>query len=104
VRPCRHRAHAGETTAVFLLEDSAATRADWPHAFRLTYTVTLTARALRVHLAVAHTGPASAAPFSFTSALHTYLAVHRIEDVRVTGFQHLSYTDKMRGSAQVRRG
>ena len=99
----RHEATAAATTAVFVLEDTPETRAEWPHTFVLAYTVTLAARALRTALAVTHRGAATDAPFSFTAALHTYFAVERIGDVRVTGLHGLRYTDKMRAGAQAGR-
>ena len=82
-----------------MLEDTDATRAEWPHAFRLEYTVVLSARSLRTALHVVNRGSDQA--FSFTTALHTYFAVRRIEDVRVVGLKGLRYTDKMRNAAQV---
>lgn len=95
-----HEAQAAATTAVFVLEDTDATRADWPHRFRLEYTVVLGPRTLRTALHVANRNDADA--FTFTTALHTYFAVRRIEDVRVVGLHGLRYTDKMRNAAQVR--
>ena len=85
-----------------MLEDTDATRADWPHRFRLEYTVVLGPRTLRTALHVANRNDADA--FTFTTALHTYFAVRRIEDVRVVGLHGLRYTDKMRNAAQVRSG
>jgi len=54
------------------LVDSEATRAVWPHAFSVLYTVTLTDGALSMRLEVTNTGEG---PLSFTGALHTYLKV-----------------------------
>jgi len=95
---------ATSTTAVFVLEDSEATRAEWDHRFRLEYTVRLDARTLRTQLTVInrHDGGDANATFAFNTALHTYFAVTNIAGVRVTGLKGLVYTDKMRNAARVR--
>jgi glucose-6-phosphate 1-epimerase len=54
------------------LEDDDATRQVWPHPFRLRLFVQAHPAALDVTLAVRNTGTE---PFSFTAALHSYLAV-----------------------------
>jgi glucose-6-phosphate 1-epimerase len=61
---------AGAWRAV--LGDDAATRAIWPHAFELTVTATAVGDRLDTELAVHNPGDA---PFTFTAALHGYLAV-----------------------------
>lgn len=64
------------------LVDDAATQALWPHAFRLELTVRVEGRTLSVALAATNTGDA---PFDFTAALHTYLAVRQVEGTRLSG-------------------
>lgn len=76
-----------------VLTDSEATRALWPHSFRATLTVTLTPQGLRTALDVANTG---AAPWSFTTALHTYLRVDEIADARLEGLQGAARWDAVR--------
>lgn len=76
-----------------VLTDSDASRALWPHGFRATLTVTLTPRGLRTALDVVNTG---AAPWSFTAALHTYLRVDEIADVRLEGLQGAARWDAVR--------
>ncbi len=63
--------HQGDGVAVLALEDSPATRALWPHAFALRYTVTLGGPTLTAALQVRNAG---AAPLAFEALLHTYIA------------------------------
>jgi glucose-6-phosphate 1-epimerase len=76
----------------FKLMDSDATRFVWPHAFTLTYTVSLSPQGLRTVFKATHAGDK---PFTCQALLHTYLAVPRIEDVRVRGLTGLAVFDKM---------
>jgi glucose-6-phosphate 1-epimerase len=55
-----------------VLVDGAATRAIWPHAFALTLTASATGDRLDTVLEVHNPGDA---PFTFTAALHGYLAL-----------------------------
>jgi glucose-6-phosphate 1-epimerase len=63
--------------------DDDATRAIWPHAFRLRLYVGVTA-SLRLMLAVENTGDA---PFSCELALHTYFDVGDVETASVHGLE-----------------
>jgi glucose-6-phosphate 1-epimerase len=63
--------HQGDGVAVLALSDSEATRALWPHAFSLRYTVTFDGPTLTTALAVTNSG---AAPLAFEALLHTYVA------------------------------
>ncbi len=81
-------------TVQFRLQDSDATRALWPHVFSAEYSVTLAGEALVLALSVRNTG---AVPYSFTAALHTYLRVTDIEQVRLKGLQGLRYSDTANG-------
>lgn len=71
-----------------LLEPAA--RATFPHDFLAEVTVLLSERRLDVELAVRNTGTA---PFTFTAALHTYLAVPEIERSALQGLGGSEYTD-----------
>ena len=84
----------GRARAVLRLADSDATRALWPHAFRLELTVTVGGATLEALLAITNTG---AAPFAFTAARHTYLRVIDIREATVHGLQGAHYRDKARG-------
>lgn len=75
------------------LRDDDASRALWPQAFRLALRLTLTPGALRLALDVHNTG---AEPWCFTAALHTYLQVDDIADVRLEGLQGAQRWDAVR--------
>jgi glucose-6-phosphate 1-epimerase len=76
--------------AVLALQDSPATRAIWPYAFRLEYRVELGGQELAMRLRVVNTGTQA---FSFTAALHTYLRVEDVRRVAVEGLKGLRYAD-----------
>ncbi|MFT5739084.1 MAG: glucose-6-phosphate 1-epimerase [Gammaproteobacteria bacterium] len=80
--------------AILQLEDSAATRAIWPHAFRATLTVTVAGSLLRLEFKVQNTG---ATPFTFTAALHSYLQVHDISKTVVENLGNSRYWDAVTG-------
>jgi glucose-6-phosphate 1-epimerase len=83
--------HANETPEVVLeLVDDAATRAMWPHAFRLRLSVALGAR-LRLTLTVENTGTE---PFVFEVALHTYFAVGDVQTASVHGLEGVPCTEQ----------
>ncbi|MEO6061720.1 MAG: D-hexose-6-phosphate mutarotase [Thermoflexales bacterium] len=84
----------GEAMAEFVLRDSEATLAVWPHAFRATLTVHAGGPRLRVALGVTNTG---AQPFSFTAALHTYIRVADLAQTTLKGLAGLSYLDHQNG-------
>lgn len=85
-------------TLALRLEDSAATRALWPHAFEATLAVSLSPRGMRAALSLRNTG---AAAFSFTAALHTYLRVEDIADVRLEGLEGAPLWDAVRDVRQI---
>jgi glucose-6-phosphate 1-epimerase len=87
----------GRTRAVFTLADDAATRALWPHAFRLRYAVTV-GRDLELDLRVDNAGDTA---FRYEEALHTYLAVDDIRRTTVDGLAGTPYLDKVRDFARV---
>lgn len=76
------------------LADDEATRRLWPHRFRLDLRTRLADDALEIMLDVANTDDT---PWSFTAALHTYLAVDAVSRVRVEGLHRLTYEDTLRG-------
>lgn len=77
-------------TVRMLLRDTDETRAIWPHEFRAELAVVL-ADTLRVTLSVTNRG---AAPFSFTTALHTYFRVDDVARASVVGLQGVPFIDK----------
>ena len=76
--------------------DSAMTRTIWDHAFCLVLAARLGPGWLELHLQAANTGRT---PWSFTGAIHTYLQVGDVRDVRLTGLQGLTYEDMVDGNA-----
>ena len=72
----------GEVCLVLRLSDSAETRAVWPHAFELRYTVTLRDASLSTDVQLRNAG---GEPLEFTAALHTYLATPQVGGGRGLG-------------------
>ncbi len=88
----------GPASAVFELEANAATRAIWPQAFKAQLQVTVGGATLETTLSVENSG---AGELSFTAALHTYLRVGEIEQVRLDGLHGLRYRDTARGGSEA---
>jgi glucose-6-phosphate 1-epimerase len=82
----------GAAHALFRLADDASTHALWPHAFACEVEVTALGGSLTIELRVTNAGPGA---FDFTTALHTYLRVHNVQDVRIAGFCGAHYRDKV---------
>jgi len=81
-----------------VLHDGDATRAFWPHAFRAELRVSLRPGSLRMALIVDNTG---SAPWTFAAALHTYLRVDEIANVRLEGLQGANRWDAVRDDRHV---
>ncbi|MBX3464327.1 MAG: D-hexose-6-phosphate mutarotase [Planctomycetes bacterium] len=83
--------HANDTPEVVLeLTDDEATRAMWPHSFRLRLSVVLGAK-LRLGLTVENTG---GEPFAFEAALHSYFVVGDVRTASVHGLEGLPCTEQ----------
>lgn len=78
----------GRSQAVLALESNMSTLGLWPGHFSAVYTVTLTSDSLAMELKVTNTGTSA---FSFTAALHTYLAVGDIGTSRLYGLRGNEY-------------
>jgi glucose-6-phosphate 1-epimerase len=78
-----------------VLRDTDETRALWPHGFELELTVAVTGQRLDVELYALNTGETT---WPFAAALHTYLAVSDLTQVRVQGLDGLHYVDSVTGS------
>ena len=87
--------------ALLRLTDSAQTHAWWPHAFEAELALTLSPGALLVALSVRNTG---AAPWDFTTALHTYLRVDDIAHVQVEGLDGCARWDAVTDTHSVQQG
>lgn len=84
-------------TAMFRLSSNADTQAIWPARFVADLTVNVHANTLNLGFAVRNLG---AEPIAFTCALHTYLRVHAIEQVEVSGLAGVTYNDTTREGHQ----
>lgn len=100
--------HVGDGAVQLSLEDSDATRAVWPHAFKLVYKVAFDATKLTTTLDVINphaSADAPSAPFSFEALLHTYLSLSAlggdISSVRVHGLTGVDYLSKPEGGARL---
>lgn len=74
----------------FTLADGAMSRQQWPYAFALELDVTLNPNALRIDLLVRN---ADVRPWSFTSALHTYLRVPDVTRMELLGLEDTAVWD-----------
>ena len=79
------------TRAAFALDSSEATRALWPHDFRLELAVTVGGDRLEVQLRIENRGRDA---FPFTGALHTYLGISDVAAARLEGLRGLRYTNR----------
>lgn len=76
--------------AALRLESDDASRGVWPHDFAATLVLSIGPSSIDVALRIENTGSDSMA---FSVALHTYLAVNRIEAALVLGLGGCSYRD-----------
>jgi glucose-6-phosphate 1-epimerase len=96
----------GDGSVTLSLADTEATRAVWPHAFKLVYRVSFDGTALGTALEV-HNPSSSPAPFPFEALLHTYLATgegRAADAVHVAGLAGARYLDKPSGGAACEQG
>jgi glucose-6-phosphate 1-epimerase len=89
-----HADDADHAELVMALQHDAHTLSLWPHAFALELRVSLRPNALRLTLSVTNTGTQA---FTFTGALHTYLAVEDIAQAALQGLtpQPLRFTHEV---------
>jgi glucose-6-phosphate 1-epimerase len=78
--------------------DDAHTRQIWPQGFAAAVAVQLQPQSLSVTLSVTNTGDT---PWEFSVALHTYLRVDDVRNVRLRGLQGVSYQDATAGNVVV---
>ena len=87
------------STVRLLLTDDHRTRDQWPYHFRTELTVTIDDKSLQVKLDAFNTGDEL---FSFTAALHTYVAVADIRETAIRGFTGKWYLDKTQGGNETK--
>lgn len=93
-----HRAGHDHALATFTLSDTSQTRALWPHAFLLEYTVSLGPQRLDLELHVHNPGDTA---WSFSAALHTYLAASDIGQLRLQGLEGRRFIDALTGGEYI---
>lgn len=79
-----------QASLAMTLHDDDASRQHWPHAFDAQLEVRLEPGRLDIVFRVANTGDT---PFSFMTALHTYLRVEDVRRLKLLGLQGVSYQD-----------
>ncbi|WP_306566541.1 D-hexose-6-phosphate mutarotase [Aquabacterium sp.] len=88
VESSRQEKDHAQLTLVF--DDTAETRALWPHSFTTEMTVSVSNTRLDLELYVQNPGQT---PWSFTAALHTYLAVSDVTQARLLGLEGRPFED-----------
>jgi glucose-6-phosphate 1-epimerase len=90
----------GDAATVSLSTGSdEATRAWWPHDFRLVHRLTIGAELMQ-ELVVSNTGTA---PLRFEEALHTYYRVAGAETLRIAGLDGVAYLDNTDANREKRQ-
>lgn len=84
-----------EQIVTYRLSRDGAIDEHWPHDYWAVLTVRF-GSSLTVSLSVTNLDTAA---FSFEAALHTYLAIGSIHDVRIDGLDGVSFVDKTAGGA-----
>lgn len=93
---------ADSLTARWQWQPPAPLHPAFPHGVQATLAVTLAPGALSVQLQARNAGTA---PWAFTGALHTYLAVHNAADCQLQGLQDQAFWDAAQGfSPAVQQG
>jgi len=90
------RETGGSLRAVLALSAEAAARGGFPRELSLSLAVTVS-RSLRMELTVRNVDSGAA---SFEEALHSYLAVSDVRQVRINGLERVGYVDKTAGMAR----
>lgn len=92
------QAGSDHAQATFVLQDDEATRAIWPHGFTLELTVSVSGGRLDLELFAENTGTTT---WPFAAALHTYLAVSDLQQVRLQGLEGCRYVDSLLRSETI---
>lgn len=96
--PWAHEVSDTPETLRLTLRDSEATRKLWPHAFEARLEATLSGGQLCTTLTLLNI---DRAPWTFAAALHTYLRVDDIANVRLEGLQGANRWDSLRDDRWV---
>ncbi|MFZ6693089.1 D-hexose-6-phosphate mutarotase [Undibacterium sp. SXout20W] len=84
----------GAAQAIFGLKENIARLTIWPYVFNAELAISVHDNSLQLALTVQNTGDTN---FSFTAALHTYLAVDDIHQASLRGLQGRRYRDSLSG-------
>ncbi len=92
----------GRLIAVYTLDNAmTGEQPDWPHRYEARYVVKFTPEYLGLTLEVTNTGQHHV---PLDGALHTYLAVGDVRQVKVTGLDGAEYYDKVTGQTETQSG
>ncbi len=91
-------ARESDARAMFHLDDTAGTRALWPHAFACRLDVHVVEGRLEIGLEVENR---DTAPFDFQAALHTYHRVADIAGARIDGLSGTRFRDRTNDDAEA---
>jgi len=90
---------ADQVVLTYTLDDSAIVSETFTSSFRAVYRIGI-GQSLDLDLTIENTGDVE---FSFEEALHTYLAVGNVEQVRIEGLDGVDYLDKAAGGTACRQ-
>lgn len=93
-------ADESSTELLLQLEDSPESLKLWPYQFRLQLHIVLSSD-LQIDLT---TKNCTSAPFTISSALHTYFAVDNIDTVSVEGLKNCCYFDALTKKKKTQKG
>ena len=85
-----------QVSATLALGESPASLTLWPHRFRCELKVTLSPGQLALCLSIRNT---DVQPWTFSAALHTYLAAGPLGTLSLRGLEGLSYEDALQANA-----
>lgn len=85
-----------ETRLTLALVETEQSRAQWPHATRVALSVVV-GEALSLTLSTTNHGSEAV---TIGEALHTYLTIGDVGDIRITGLEGCEFVDKVEGSTR----
>jgi len=91
---------SGETEITLALVENEQTRAQWPHKSRVELNVVV-GKSLKASLITTNLGDSD---ITIGEALHTYLQIGDIDEIRVLGLEGCEYVDKVGGVTRRTQG
>ena len=83
--------HEDDSAVILRTEETPDSRRLWPHTYEVKVRVSIDGSSLETELTIRNPG---AEAFSFTAALHSYLAVNNVEGAAILGLHGFPYIDK----------